>query len=132
MGRSEKVKKTTIYSLEVNNTIIINKRDFGNALNKYFTSIAHELDTKLRQLDSNSSEADLPCYSSSIFLSSVTTYECCDIIAKLKSSSRNLFRSVWDIICQSLTELIICSFEKKNFPKVSEVSLRSTLIKQRE
>ena len=71
-----------------------------------------------------SSEADLPCNSNSIFLNLITTYECSDIIARLKPLcqgmnivSGNLIKSVRDIICQLLTELINCSFERGNFPK---------------
>ena len=129
LRRSDKVNKTKPSSIKVNNNINTNESDMRNAFNNYFTSISHELEAKVPLLNSNSSEAYLPWYSSSIFLCPVTTYECCDIISKIKSSTQeinrvsgNLLESVSYIICQPLTELINCSFERGIFSKSQKLA----------
>ena len=134
LGRGDKVNKTEPSSFKVTINIIINKRDMTNTFNKCFTSIARELDSKLPPLDSISSEQDLPCSPSGIFISRFTTYEFCDIIAKIKFSSRgmngvsgNLLKCVRYINCEPLIKFISCSFERGLFIK-SKYSSCNTLI----
>ena len=124
LGRTDKVNKAMPSSIKVSSDIFCKKRDMGIAVNKFLTSLALELDSKLPLLDSKSSEADLPYKSSSIILSPVNTSECCDIIAKLKPSpqgmnrgSENLLKSLRDINCEPITELINYSFGMRFFPK---------------
>ena len=52
------MNKTKPSSPKVNNNILTNERNLGNAFNKYFTSIAHELYSKLPLLDTGSPDAD--------------------------------------------------------------------------
>ena len=123
MGRNTSSKTHKVNPIKINNEICSDHQKIANEFNKYFCSVAHELDNQIPCIQHD--EPNFPIFRNphSLFVSNVTSTECGAIIANLKNTyhgiekmSTILLKKVRDILSPQLAYLINYSFSTGSVP----------------
>ena len=123
MGRNTSSKTHKVNPIKINNEICSDHQKIANEFNKYFCSVAHELDNQIPCIQHD--EPNFPIFRNphSLFVSNVTSTECSAIIGNLKNTyhdiekiSTILLKNVRHVLSPLLTYLFNCSFLLEEIP----------------